>query len=148
MFKGSLTWPKCKYPLNKVFIISPGKRGYLYNIFLFLYKSLCCGYSLKAYRQGPSDEYPEHMFLWKNKNTDTFRLKKKVPFLELSAYMQICKMYQEVLFCFLFSIKSALLISTHNIGFCKETRKILSWILLLSALLHITFHYHPSIVFI
>ena len=34
--------------------------------FLFLHKNICCGYSLEAPRQGASNEYPQHMFSWRN----------------------------------------------------------------------------------
>ena len=30
-------------------------------------KRLCCGYSLEAPQRGASNEYPQHMFLWRNK---------------------------------------------------------------------------------
>ena len=32
---------------------------------LFLHKNLCCGYSLESPRRGDSNEYPQHMFLWR-----------------------------------------------------------------------------------
>ena len=32
-----------------------------------LHKNLCCGYSLESPQQGDSNEYPQHMFLWRNK---------------------------------------------------------------------------------
>ena len=35
--------------------------------FLFLHENICCGYSLEAPRQGASNEYPQHMFLCRNK---------------------------------------------------------------------------------
>ena len=35
--------------------------------FLFLHKNICCGYSLEAPRRGASNEYPQHMFSWRNK---------------------------------------------------------------------------------
>ena len=34
--------------------------------FLFLHENICCGYSLEAPRQGTSNEYPQHMFSWRN----------------------------------------------------------------------------------
>ena len=38
----------------------------------------CCGYSLEAPYWGASNEYQQHMFLWRNKkNINTFGLKKK-----------------------------------------------------------------------
>ena len=36
------------------------------NLYLLLHKKLCCGYSLEALHKGTSNEYPQHMFLWKN----------------------------------------------------------------------------------
>ena len=38
------------------------KSGYQVNVFLFLHKNICCGYSLEAPRRGASNEYPQHMF--------------------------------------------------------------------------------------
>ena len=35
--------------------------------FLFLHKNVCCGYSLEVPQRGTSDEYPQHTFLWRNK---------------------------------------------------------------------------------
>ena len=35
--------------------------------FLFFDKNICCGYSLEVPLQGTSNEYPQHMFLSKNK---------------------------------------------------------------------------------
>ena len=54
--------------------IAPDKRGYPYNILLFLHQNICCGYSLKVPCQSPSSEYP-HIFI--EYNSSTFPLKKK-----------------------------------------------------------------------
>ena len=38
--------------------------------FLLLHENICCGYSLEAPRRGArgaSNEYPQHMFSWRNK---------------------------------------------------------------------------------
>ena len=35
--------------------------------FLFLHKNICCGYSSEVPWRGTSNEYPQHMFLWRNK---------------------------------------------------------------------------------
>ena len=32
-----------------------------------LHKNICCGYSLETPHRGTSNEYPQHMFLWRNK---------------------------------------------------------------------------------
>ena len=37
--------------------------------FLFLDENICCGYSLEAPHRGASNEYPQHMFLWRNKKS-------------------------------------------------------------------------------
>ena len=37
------------------------------NFFLFLHKNICCGYSLEVPQWGTSNEYPQHMFSWRNK---------------------------------------------------------------------------------
>ena len=39
-----------------------------WKIFLsVLHKNTCCGYSLEAPHWGASNEYPQHVFLWRNK---------------------------------------------------------------------------------
>ena len=37
------------------------------TFFFFLYENICCGYSLEAPQQGTSNEYPQHTFLWHQK---------------------------------------------------------------------------------
>ena len=44
-----------------------GKSISKYIFFLFLKGNICCGYSLEAPRRGASNEYPQHMFSWRNK---------------------------------------------------------------------------------
>ena len=54
---------------------------------LFLHENICCGYSLEVPQWGTSNEYPQHMFSWKNKkNVSTFRLEKGAC-LELCPYL-------------------------------------------------------------
>ena len=67
---------------NKIYRIS--FLIYTYEIFfLFLHKSICCGYSLEVPQWGTSNEYLQHMFSWRNKkNINTFWL-KNMPNLEL-----------------------------------------------------------------
>ena len=51
--------------------------------FLFRHKKIYCGYSLEALHWGASNEYPQHMFSWRNKkNIKTFLL-KKAPYLKV-----------------------------------------------------------------
>ena len=35
-------------------------------VFLILHGNICCGYSLEAPCRGASNEYPQHMFSWRN----------------------------------------------------------------------------------
>ena len=35
------------------------------KVFLFLHKNICCGYSIEAPWQVASNEYPQHMFIWR-----------------------------------------------------------------------------------
>ena len=46
--------------------------------FLFLQQNICCGYSLEVPHWGTSDEYPQHMLLWRNKDIHTFWLEKGI----------------------------------------------------------------------
>ena len=39
------------------------------DIFLFLDKSVCSGYSLEASLRGASNEYPQHIFSWRKRKT-------------------------------------------------------------------------------
>ena len=49
--------------------IAPDKRGYPHNVFffLFLHENICCG----DWLEGASNEYPQRMFLWRNKKIIT-----------------------------------------------------------------------------
>ena len=59
------------------------KRGYQANGFLISKQKHMLWYSLEAPRQGASNEYPQHMFLSRNKkNIATFWL-KNAPYQEL-----------------------------------------------------------------
>ena len=52
-------------------------RGIHIIFFLFLLKNICCGYSLEVPWWGASNEYPQHMFSWRNKkDISIFRMKK------------------------------------------------------------------------
>ena len=44
----------------------------------------CCGYSLEVPHHGTSDEYPQHIFSWRNKKKYLyFSIEKDAPYLEL-----------------------------------------------------------------
>ena len=46
--------------------------------FLFLQENIFCGYSLEVLQWGTSNEYPQYMFLWRNKkNSSTLNLVEK-----------------------------------------------------------------------
>ena len=47
------------------YIVKLGFTG-VYIVFLFLLKSIDCGYSLELPRRGGSNEYPQSMFLSRN----------------------------------------------------------------------------------
>ena len=71
----------------------------VFIFFLFLHKSLCCGYSVKAFQQGNTIEYPQHMLPWRNeKNINTFQL-KNLPYLEILSYDYVCLSFTEIDIC-------------------------------------------------
>ena len=53
--------------LNKMRFFNPE----VLIFFLLLHDNICCGYSLEGPHGGPSNEYPQHMFLWRNKKIFT-----------------------------------------------------------------------------
>ena len=57
------TEPLIVIALDKMFFFN--KK--ILKFFLFLLKNICCGYSLKAPGRGASNEYPQHVFSWRNK---------------------------------------------------------------------------------
>ena len=47
---------------------------------------MCCQYSLEAPHWGAANEYPQHIFSWRNKkHISSFWLKKKMHYLELQS---------------------------------------------------------------
>ena len=70
-------------------VIATEIRGGIHIIFfLFLHENICCGYSLEAPYRGASNEYPQHMFLWRNKkDISIFRMKK-------TPYLLLCSKYE------------------------------------------------------
>ena len=60
--------------------------------FLFLHENICCGYSLEVPHRGTSNEYPQHMFSWRNKkNINTFGIKKE-SYQDLWMFLKYCWM--------------------------------------------------------
>ena len=76
-------WKTCIYVniLGRmgILIIAPIKRG----IQKFFYENICCGSSLEVPCWGTSNEYPQHIFLLRNKKNIYTFLWKKVAYLEL-----------------------------------------------------------------
>ena len=71
------------YNIHCGYIIATEKRGIQIIFFLFLNENVCCGYSLEVPWQCASNEYPQHIFLLRNKkDISSFRM-KKVPYLLL-----------------------------------------------------------------
>ena len=65
---------------------TPDKRSHLVSFFfLFLRKNICCGYSLEAPRGGASNEYPQHIFLRRNKKSINTFCMKKASYLKISS---------------------------------------------------------------
>ena len=63
--------------------IATDKRGYPHNIFSYFSTKTCCGYSLEVPHRGTSNEYPQHMFLLRNKKDISIFRMKKAPYLLL-----------------------------------------------------------------
>ena len=61
---------------------------------LFFEENLCCGYSLEAPHQGTSNEYPQLMFLWRNKKDISIFWLKKAPYLLL--WSKLCFWFKEI----------------------------------------------------
>ena len=60
------------------------KSGFQVNIFLISPRKHMLWYSLEAPHQGASNEYPQHIFLWRNKkDINTFGMKK-------ASYQELC----------------------------------------------------------
>ena len=98
-------WPAQTIVLPKTkidILIATDKRGYPYNIFLisprkhmlwvlirsalvfsYFFAKTYVVYSLEAPRRGASNEYPQHMFSWRNKKDISIFRVKKTPYLLL-----------------------------------------------------------------
>ena len=77
-----------KTPLFKYiekFITKNGKfSDKNYDIFfLFLLKNIDCGCSLEPPRRGGSNEYPQYMFLSRNKTNDVYRCKPQFYYIKV-----------------------------------------------------------------
>ena len=84
---------KSRYQVHG-FLISPQKK-------------ICCGYSLEVPPWGTSNEYPQHMFLLRNKKTKDIFWLKKAPYQELwniTAPVKAHFFNPNVLICLLFLI--------------------------------------------
>ena len=61
--------------------------------FLFLHENICCGYSLEAPRRGASNEYPQHMFLRRNKKNIMWIPLLSVDMDKVSQYLKVNMVY-------------------------------------------------------
>ena len=75
-------WTCSNYRMSIV-NIATDKRGYPHNIFLISRQLHMLWYSLEVPRQGASNEYPQHMFLLRNKKDISIFRMKKLPYLLL-----------------------------------------------------------------
>ena len=53
--------------ISKIALDKTHRQSKIVNIFLFLHKHIYCGYLSEVSQEGISDEYPQHMFSWRNK---------------------------------------------------------------------------------
>ena len=81
-----------------------------------LHKNICCGYSLELPRQGNSNEYPQHMFLWRNKQTCPLIITKYPSYLFFCQWGQICGSLSEA------SLYCAHLSHTMSLKVCNQER--------------------------
>ena len=74
----SLAHSHCKLYL----FIAPDKALFFNHKLLifssFLHRNLCFVHSFKASQRGALNEYPQHMFSWRNKKNNIFGLKKSI----------------------------------------------------------------------
>ena len=78
--------------INLVFSIVPDKVFCSWKVlifFLFLYQTICCGYSLEVPQQGASNDYPQHIFSCRNKKNITWTS----PF--ISSYIPVLIIYHD-----------------------------------------------------
>ena len=61
--------------------------------FLFLHENICCGYSLEAPHRGASNEYPQHMFLMRNKKNIMWIPLLSVDMDKVSQYLKVNMVY-------------------------------------------------------
>ena len=68
-----------------------------------LHKNVCCGYAIEAPQWGTSNEYPQHMFLWRNKK-NYLRIITKYPLMSpLDSHSFYCGNSMDVLLQFPFA---------------------------------------------
>ena len=81
--------------IRKIFTWSHCTKGPFFNpkvliFFLFLHENICCGYSLDAPCRGTSNEYPQHMFSWRNKK-NIYRIPSLIQtYAVTSFYLELC----------------------------------------------------------
>ena len=73
--------------VKKIDKIALNKSTQKLIFFLFLHENICCGYSLEVPHAGTSNEYPQHMFSWRNK--------KNIPWIPLYWSGAVNKYHEE-----------------------------------------------------
>ena len=103
--------------------------------FLFLHENICCGYALEAPQGGASNEYPQHMFSWRCCGY-ALEAPQGGASNEYPQHMFSWSASNEYL-QHMFSWRKVLLMSTHNICFHGEIRKLFTWHPLSGAMMYI-----------
>ena len=76
-----LNWP---IHWRKIIVhISPLGDSNEYPQHMFLWRNICCGYSLESPRRGDSNEHPQHMFFWRTRENCLLIITKYPPHLTL-----------------------------------------------------------------
>ena len=90
----------------------------LLMFFLFAHKNICCRYSLEAPWKGASNEYPQHMFSWRNKkNISLIPLLSGIINIILSGWESVIRNCSASVFCFLTTPKG---VDNLNVCNCSD----------------------------
>ena len=99
----SLTWHTChkvsirchssrQEGYSDFFLISRSKHMVwrIFYLFVCIYTNTCCWYSLEVPHRGASNEYPQHMFSWRNKKKCQSFWLEKIVLMELWLWFHLC----------------------------------------------------------
>ena len=102
-------------------VIATDKRGYPHNIFLISPQKHMLWYSLEAPQWSASNEYPQHMFSWRNKKDISIFRMKKAPYLLLWS-LYVCHDVENVF------VTRKPIGNWHLYMFYGEIRKLFKWV--------------------